>query len=120
CCQCYASIVRVRCGGRSRPKLAGSVLRLLREAVHISCQQVHLIIAQDVFLGGHTAVTTIAQGLLDLAKARTVKPDIVCQIGCAHGLGALTFSAVTGYTGRGEDLLTLLNVDVDAFWRFAA
>jgi len=50
------------------PRLAGSVLRLLREAVHISCQQVHLVIAKNFFLGRHATVTAVAQGLLYLAE----------------------------------------------------
>src|SRR5690606_19192797 len=48
-----------------------SVSSLLRQAVHVGGQQVHLVIAQEGFLGGHLAVTTVTDALLDLGEAGT-------------------------------------------------
>src|SRR5690606_18501221 len=60
-------------------------------------------------------VTAITQGLLDLAEARAVKPHVVRQVRRTHGLNAFGVRPVADYAIGGEDLLTLLNVTVDAF-----
>src|SRR3990167_8451403 len=122
----YSAMVRLACPGGARPWVARraggeSLLRgLLRQAVHVGRQQMHFVIAEEVFLGGHLAAAAIAQGLLNLSKAGTVEPDSIGQVGCAHGWLALGVSTMTECTICGEDVLTCGNVYLDSFRVFQA
>src|SRR5690606_31399470 len=88
-CEWYARRIGVRCDRWSLLTPAKSLLRLLRQAVNIGGQQVHLVVAKDSFLSRHAAVTTIAKGLLDLGETGTVQPDVVGQVRRTHGSDAL-------------------------------
>src|SRR3990167_8513232 len=80
----------------------------------------HFIVTQEISLGGHLAVTAVAQSLLHLSKTGAVEPDFVGQVRCAHGLLALTFSAMTDCTIGREDILTCGKVNFDTFRIFQA
>ena len=49
-------------------------------------------------MGWHLTIATIGNGLFDNACGATIQPDIVCQVGCPHGLVTLTVRAVADGT----------------------
>src|SRR5690606_34628618 len=92
----------------------------LRQAVNIGSKQVHLIVAEEGFLGRHVTITAVAQGLRDLREAGTVQPGAVGQVRCAQHLQSLGIRTMTDYAIGLEDLLTCGKVNVKAFRIFQA
>jgi len=73
------------------------------QAVHVSRQQVHLVIALQHVLGRHLALATMADGLLQLCQAGAVdKPGRLGQVGRAHGFHAVTLRTMTRHAGGAE------------------
>jgi len=82
---------------------------------------VHLVIALQLFLRRHLPLAAIANGLLQLGKARTVDERLrVGQVRRAHGRGALALRPVAGHAVGGEQLLAVVGIGLGAFRKAAA
>src|SRR5476651_582258 len=70
-------------------------LLTVRQAVDVSGQQVNLVVALQLFLRRHLALTAVTDGLLQLSKARTVdERSRVSQVRCAHRWRTFAFRTV--------------------------
>src|SRR5690606_23031607 len=131
----FAAGLDLKQGGFNRPVLdRGTLLKVqrqisllrqllwrLRQAVDVSCQHVHLVVAQILFLRRHLAVAAVANGLLQLRQARTVDPGArVGQLWCTECGHAFTVGTVADGTGLRVDLGAFAQIGFVAFRQWQA
>ena len=80
----------------------------------------HLVIALNVRLGRHLPLAAVANGLLQLGKARTIDERLrVGKVRRPHGRCAFALWPMAGHAIAGEDFLALDRVGLDPFGQAA-
>src|SRR5690606_22064366 len=82
--------------------LLGYLFRLLRKAVDVGSEQVHLVVAEVLLLGRHWTVSPTAHGLLRPGLARAIDPAggavLAGRTERGHAFSALAMAARAGFS----------------------